>query len=142
MRILLEGFRTFPKNKQSAKLASHSSLRVPASVSSSTLAAQLGGAPVPVSGPIRLREPGSLAIPLSRRTLRSSGGRVMKRREGGRGRRKGGRLGDWVSSERVLVLLWFDSEYLFIRQSCSCFSWTVFLRAFVSGSYLIGVGLA
>ena len=34
-------FRTFPQNKKSATLGPHSSLRVPASVSSSTLAAQL-----------------------------------------------------------------------------------------------------
>ena len=42
-------FRTFPQNKKSAKFAPHSSPRVPASVSSSTPAAQLVAEPVPVS---------------------------------------------------------------------------------------------
>ena len=42
-------FRTFPKNKKSAKLVSHSSPRVPASGSPSTPAAQLEGAPLPDS---------------------------------------------------------------------------------------------
>ena len=40
MSLVKVFFRTFPQNKKSAKLASHPSPRVPASVSSSTLAAQ------------------------------------------------------------------------------------------------------
>ena len=47
---LVKGFlSTFPQIKKSAKLGPHSSPRVPASVSSSTLAAQLEDAPVPDS---------------------------------------------------------------------------------------------
>ena len=86
---------------------------------------------------------------ISRPTLPRSGVRMRRRREGGRGRkrRKGGsgrggrRLGDWVLPEEYWYWLWFDSGYLFIRQSCSCVSWTFFLRALVSGSFLFDVGL-
>ena len=49
MRIFLGFFRTFPQIKKSAKLAAHSSPRVPASISPSTPATQLEDAPLPDS---------------------------------------------------------------------------------------------
>ena len=49
MGVLLEFFALFPNFKKSAKLASHSSLRVPATGSPSTSAAQLEVAPLPDS---------------------------------------------------------------------------------------------
>ena len=94
MRILLCFSHFSPKQKKWEAGFALESERVPASVSSSTLAAQLEDAPVSVSGPIRpasvnpeVWQSHSLLIS-RRRTLRSSGGRMMRRREGGRGRRR------------------------------------------------------
>ena len=49
MSLVKGFFSTFPKMKKGAKLGPHSSPRVPASVSSSTLVAQLEDAPLPDS---------------------------------------------------------------------------------------------
>ena len=62
-------FTLFPKLKKSAKLASHSSLRVPASGSPSTLAAQLEDAPVPDSNEWVLFRKGGKPYHWNRRTF-------------------------------------------------------------------------